>query len=408
MPASLWAKSTMTSRVAETEQVESAGRAIGRRSEVDEAVTRPASIDAPRPRAAAAAARTLATLWRARPPIVIGMVRTSAIRSRRGPGALDEPAALDEVGEPAGRLVAADDRGQRARFGDAEVRDGSADPAADRGDERIVAIEHDPTVRLRHPADRRLDLGELRQRVDALEVEVVRRDVGEDADLVRLVAHAAQDESAPGRLEDRDVEVRAAEDRCAPPGPVQSPGFDHPLVDEDTVRGRRPDVSAGGDEDVGDQPGHRRLAVRAGDRHRRDASVRVADPRRRGDAGRGDALRPARDVPFLGTRQLRRARWRDVPFGERQCGLGEGPGTLLADPRERHDPVPGVGRSMDGQTTSALAVVGTQAADPGDDRLDARPASRATGPRRRDGRAGGGPDRAGRTRSDAGRRRPRV
>ena len=53
---------------------------------------------------------------------------------------------------------------------------------------------------------------------------MVRGDVREDADLVRLVAHAAQDEPAAGRLEDGDVEVAPAEDLPAPPGPVQSPG----------------------------------------------------------------------------------------------------------------------------------------------------------------------------------------
>ena len=53
MPASLWAKSTMTTRAPEPEQVEPARRALGRRAEVEQAVARPASIDAPRPARAA-------------------------------------------------------------------------------------------------------------------------------------------------------------------------------------------------------------------------------------------------------------------------------------------------------------------------------------------------------------------
>ena len=80
---------------------------------------------------------------------------------------------------------------------------------------------------------------------------MVRADVRDDADLVRLVAHAAQDEAAAGRLEDGDVEVRPAEDLQCParPGPVA--GIDHPLVDEDAVGRRRADAPLRPEEDVG-------------------------------------------------------------------------------------------------------------------------------------------------------------
>ena len=71
--------------------------------------------------------------------------------------------------------------------------------------------------------------------MDALEVEMIGRDVGHDAGVVRLVAHAAEDEAAPGGLEDGDIDVRAFEDlpRAAGAGPVA--GFDEPLVNEDAV-----------------------------------------------------------------------------------------------------------------------------------------------------------------------------
>jgi hypothetical protein len=59
--------------------------------------------------------------------------------------------------------------------------------------------------------------------VDALQVEVVGRDVREHARVVRLVADAAQDDPAARGLEDRDVDVAPARTIGAPPGPVQSP-----------------------------------------------------------------------------------------------------------------------------------------------------------------------------------------
>ena len=73
-------------------------------------------------------------------------------------------------------------------------------------------------------ADRRLHLGQLGQGVDALQVEVVGRDVGQHARVVRLVADAAQDDPAAGGLEDGDVDVAARQDLVRAAGPVQSPG----------------------------------------------------------------------------------------------------------------------------------------------------------------------------------------
>ena len=111
---------------------------------------------------------------------------------------------------------------------------------------------------------------------------MVGRDVGQDARVVRLVADAAQDDPAARGLEDGHVDVAPGEDlvRAARAGPVAR--VDHPLVDEHAVRGRRPDVAAGPQQDVGDQPGDRALAVRARDRHDRDASVARRVPTRAG------------------------------------------------------------------------------------------------------------------------------
>ena len=67
----------------------------------------------------------------------------------------------------------------------------------------------------------------------------------------------------------------------------------------------------------------------------------------------------------------------------------ERPAPAPRRPREGDDPVPRVGRAMDGQAAAALAVVDPQPADPGDDRGDRDPASRGPGRARRAGRARG-------------------
>ena len=133
--------------------------------------------------------------------------------------------------------------------------------------------------------------------------------------------------------------------RAAGTGPVA--GFDHPLVDEHAVGRRGPDVAAGPHQDVGDQPGDGALAVGPGDRDDRDPAVGVADPRRRRGPRLGDALRPAREHPFLRAGQLGGPRRRDIALGEGERRLGEGLGALGALPREGHDPVAGVRGAMD-------------------------------------------------------------
>ena len=84
MPASLWAKSTMTTFDPTRNRFNRPGdRSVSGRKSIRP--SRTCAIDAPRPRAPPAAARALATLWRARPPIVIGIRRISAMSVSSGP-----------------------------------------------------------------------------------------------------------------------------------------------------------------------------------------------------------------------------------------------------------------------------------------------------------------------------------
>ncbi len=276
-------------------------------------------------------------------------------------------------------------------------------PAGDLDHEGIVGIEDRPALGPRDPADRGLHLGQLGQRVDALEVEVIRADVGEDAGVVGLVAHSAQDDPAAGRLEDGDVDVRPAEDlvRAARTGPVAR--VDHPLIDQDPVRGRRADMAAGQDEDVADQPGDRALAVGPADRDDRDPAIGVADPRRWRGAGLRDPRGPALELAALRPGQPGGPRRRDVPFGERQAGVDDRPGPLRAGPREGHDPVARIGRPVDGQAGATLVVRPPAGAGSRSSGRRSRRATRATGPAGRDGRGRACRAHAGRTRSAAGR-----
>ena len=207
----------------------------------------------------------------------------------------------------------------------------------------------------------------------------------------------------------RDVEVGPAEDlpRAARPGPVA--GLDHPLVDEDAVGGRRADPPPGPDEDVGRQPGHGALAVRAGDRDDRHPAVGVADPGRRRRPGIGDRRAASgRSRRAVAARQAGSTRRRRRPARSgrapprRSCGparrrstgtsRSSGPGPTSDGRRRRRGPRRG--RPAGGGPSRRTASTGPRPVAARDVRAepDERVAARA---------------RAGRTRSAAGRSRPR-
>ena len=349
----------------EPEQVEPARRALGARREVEQAVADLRDRGAEPARAAGRRQR------------VGDVVAGQAADRDRDPGDLDDlasrrrrsastmPAVADEVG-PAAALDDGARRSASRRRASVNSATSRPDAAGDRRDERVVGVEDDPAVGLRDPADRRLDLGQLGQGMDALQVEVVGRDVGQDARVVRLVADAAQDDPAPGRLEDGDVDVAAGEDllraaraRSSRPGstirsstrtpsevvvPTRRPARSRmwvisrvtvllPLVPEiDTIGTRRSAsrIHVGG-------------VVRGlGDPLRPARSSRSCAPVRLGASRDGETSRSAR------------ARAASVSVRARS----------RAGPREGDDPVARVGRAMDGQPAPALAVVERAAAGP--------------------------------------------
>ena len=102
-------------------------------------------------------------------------------------------------------------------------------------DERILGVEDRDAVGLRDPCHGRLDLGQLRKRVDTLEVEVVGADVRQDRRLVRLVADALEHDSAACRLQYRHLDRGILEDAPCSGRPGQVSRLDQLLVEQDAV-----------------------------------------------------------------------------------------------------------------------------------------------------------------------------
>ena len=279
------------------------------------------------------------------------------------PVPLHQAAAVQHVRQAAGTPVTGEERGSVRVH--REVGDLRADAAGHRGDQGVVGVEDHPAVGLRHPADRALDLGQLRERMDSAEIEVVGGDVGEDRRLVGLVAQTPQDETAARGLQHRHIHVAAPQDlgRAAGSGPVA--GVHQPLVHEDPVRGGRAHVVARAEQDVGDEPGDGGLAVGAGDRDHGHAPGIVADPGRRRRRGRGYARRPRCERPGLRVGQADAAARGDGPGGEVEGGLRDRPGPFGARPRPGDDPAARVGRAVHLDRARVLVVVRAEAPGPG-------------------------------------------
>ena len=201
-----------------------------------------------------------------------------------------------------------------------------------------------------------------------LEVEVVRGDVRQDARVVRSVADAAQDDPATGRLEHADLDVAPREDHGRATGTRPVARIDEPLIDQDSVRRRRAHPPAGTKEDVRDQSRTVLLPF-----------VPLIDTigiRRSSSRSHGGGV-----VRASAIREDHRATarsWWPVSWAVRDGDTSRSASAraasatcpLLAGPREGDDPVPGIRRAMDGDAAHALAVIGSQAADPRDDRGD--------------------------------------
>ena len=95
--------------------------------------------------------------------------------------------------------------------------------------EGVVGVEHREAVAGHRLDDDGLDVGELLEGVDALHAEVVGGDVGDDGDVVAVVAEALAQDAAAGDLHDGEVDARVLQDhaRRARAGGV---GLDRPAA----------------------------------------------------------------------------------------------------------------------------------------------------------------------------------
>ena len=172
---------------------------------------------APAAHAAAAAASALATFMRARPPNVAGMRCVYSSGSVRVGVAQHHQLAvvggLQDHRRAAAAAVAVDAVvALLPLLGlHREVDDVAAALARHPGDQRIVGVEHG-RAGARHGLDEHgLDGGQLADRVDAVQAQVVAGDVGHDGDVVAVVAQALAQDAAARDLEHARVDRRVLE-----------------------------------------------------------------------------------------------------------------------------------------------------------------------------------------------------
>ena len=159
----------------------------------------------PSARHAAAAASALATRCAAAPP---NEPRQLAGVQQHGflpaPG-LDELVVAKQAGDPAAHPVRHDDRAACGQAEEPDHRVPFADGGAlgQPGGPRVVGVEHDRAAAQDLLGHQGLDVGQVVEVVDPVAAEMIGGDVGDHGDVGAVVAEAAADDAAAGRLQDR-------------------------------------------------------------------------------------------------------------------------------------------------------------------------------------------------------------
>ena len=135
--------------------------------------------------------------------------------------------------------------------GHAEQHDPPGAVAAHPVDVAVVGVEHGRPGARHGLHDHALDVGQLADRVDAAQTEVVAGHVGHDGDVVAVVAEALAQDPAARDLEDGGVDGRVLEDHQGRLRPRHVALLDQPAVDDDAVGRGHPDPPAHQLEDVG-------------------------------------------------------------------------------------------------------------------------------------------------------------
>ena len=164
-----------------------------------------------------------------------------------------------------------------------EERDVAIELAGERDEVRVLRVEHRGAVRAHGMRDDALHARHRGEVVDAVEAEVVVAHVGDHGDVAVGDREAASQDPAARGLEDRELDVVAAEHRARGRRAGAVSALDELGADRDSSARGRADAASGFGRDPREETRGRRLAVRAGDERDRDGTERA--PRDARDLG---------------------------------------------------------------------------------------------------------------------------
>src|SRR5215218_8673489 len=105
----------------------------------------------------------------------------------------------------------------------------------------VVGVEDESAARADALGDEGFDIQDVFNALDAVLPYVVRADVGHNADVRPVVAQAAPDDAASGRLQYRDLHSRVTQDCSCRMRAGRIAFDDPPASDVDAIRRRQPD-----------------------------------------------------------------------------------------------------------------------------------------------------------------------
>ena len=203
----------------------------------------------------------------------------------------------------------------------------------------VLGVEDGPAPRTHDLDDRGLRPGQHLDRVDPLEPEMVRADIGEHRHVHGGHAHPAQHQAAAGRLQDGESHPRLPQHHAGATGPGPVPRLDAPAGHEHPVGAAPRGEEAGLSSHPSQEPGRGRLPVRPGHGDRGDLGIEQSGRVTR--IGAADGLGGCGDPLVEGNL---RADPQDLHQGVADRLSGP-----LPLPGERHDDGPVPGRAAHGR-----------------------------------------------------------
>ncbi len=182
---------------------------------------------------------------------------------------------------------------------------------------RVVPVQHAETTPGDGLGDHRLHRPQIVEGVDALDAQMVVRDVQHATDVAPVEAQAGAEDSSAGRLQDRRLDRGVRQHHAGADWTAGVAFVDPFAVDVDAGGAGEADGQAPAMEDVGHHPHRGRLAV--GARHRGDGNARRSPlGEKHVDDRGGDVPRPS-----LGRLQMHAESGRGVDFHNAAAGLDD-------------------------------------------------------------------------------------